>query len=79
MDEEKEKRKKEIEKEIESLNSQMKSKRFERYSDDEKLKYVDKQLSLFKELKDLSGFMEKFAINKMIVILEGVRYKLINE
>jgi len=61
---------KEIEKEIDSLNIQMKSKKFDRYSDDEKKDYIQKQLKLFIELKELVGFFDKMKINTMIIVLE---------
>ena len=61
---------KEIEKEIDSLNIQMKSKKFDRYSNKEKKDYIQKQLKLFIELKELVGFFDKMKINTMIIVLE---------
>jgi len=67
---EKELRRHEIEKEIDSLNIQMKAKKFDRYSAQEKIDYITKQMSLFKELKTLTGFMDQIKINTMISVLE---------
>ena len=41
---------KEIEKEIDSLNIQMKSKKYDRYTNEEKKEYIQKQIVLFTEL-----------------------------
>ena len=59
-----------IEREIDSLNIQMKSKKFDRYSDAEKIDYILKQISLFQELKTLVGFIDQIKINTALAILE---------
>ena len=67
---EKELRRHEIEKEIDALNIQMRSKKFDRYSDKEKAEYINKQINLFQELKSLVGFLDQIKINTMLNVLE---------
>ena len=74
---EKERRIEEIKKEVELLNIQMKSMRYDRYSKAEKLGYIDKQISLWDEMKELVGFMDKLKINGALLVLEGLRKTLL--
>ena len=76
MADDKEIRRHEIEIEIESLNIQMKAKRFDRYSDAEKMQFIQKQIDLFTELKSLAGFMDQIKINTMISILNTALKKM---
>ena len=70
MKDEKMLRQEEIEKEIELMNIHMKSKRFDRYSKEEKIDYINKMIKLLQELKPLVGFLDQFLINKVIYTLE---------
>jgi hypothetical protein len=76
MADDKEIRRHEIEIEIESLNIQMKAKRFDRYSNEEKMQFIQKQIDLFTELKSLAGFMYHININTMISILSTALKKI---
>jgi len=70
MKDEKMLRQEEIEKEIELMNIHMKSKKFDRYSAQEKIDYITRLIVLLQELKALVGFLDQFLINKVIYTLE---------
>jgi hypothetical protein len=70
-------RKREIGKEIDDLNIQMRTKKFDRYNDAEKAVYIRKQIALFTELKELSSFFDKLQINTMLTILESSLKKVL--
>lgn len=76
--ESKQEKRERLEKEIEFLNTRMKSKRFAEYKDHEKEEYIDEILKRFEELKPLVGFGDRIKIGiavKALHYAKGNLYK----
>ena len=76
---EKQRKIEEIEREIEFLNVNMKSKRFDRFPKSEQLRYINEQIKLWNKLKELAGFFDKMKINAGLVVLEELKKKIEKE
>ena len=72
----KETEKRDLMNKIDSNNKQMKSKKFDRYTVEEKARYIDEQIELFEKLKPYASFFDKIAISGMIIALHKARKNL---
>jgi len=68
-----------IERQIEMFMIRMNSKRFDRYSNPEKIGYFNEAIKLFNELKPLVNLMEQIKFNAAIRLFEAKRNGLIKK
>lgn len=69
-------RKDEIMREIDDLNHSMQAKPYSDYSKEDQIKYVDRQIILFKELRELSSLFDRIKVDAMIRVLEMSRRRI---